>query len=278
MLEPSGVAGQALRNLGLKLHLVAPEVLKIRIAQMKIVERAVRPVQASTARKRKMREELLAHLTEIYEEELAGTRNPNAALDAAAKRFGDPRELAGELSSALPWMERVGFITERWFGWRAPESVARYLFRQARLSFAAIAIVVAIVATVIGLQGGWDQSTWQAIRPAAALLVFVPLAQFLLGMLYFKMRDAMFGAFATPKSAARVVISDCLIASVVLVISVGFNAIATWDKTRTLELVPAACVAAFAAAIAYPFLVRLRGRTEISDAMWALITLTNTAD
>ena len=53
MLEPSGVAGQALRNLGLKLHLVAPEVLKIRIAQMKIVERAVRPVQASTARSAK---------------------------------------------------------------------------------------------------------------------------------------------------------------------------------------------------------------------------------
>ncbi len=88
----------------------------------------------------------------------------------------------------------------------------------------------------------------------------------------------MFGAFATPKSAARVVISDCLIATVVLVISVGFNAIATWDKTRTLELVPAACIAAIASAIAYPFLVRVRGRTEIADAMWALMTLADTAD
>ena len=221
-----------------------------------------------------MREELLAHLTEIYEEELASTRNPAVALDAAAKRFGDPCELAGELSNALPWMERVGFLTERWFGWCAPESVARYLFRQARLSFVALAIVVAIVATVIGLQGGWEQSTWQAIRPAAATLLLVPLAQFLLGILYFKMRGAMFGA----KSAARVVITDCLIATVVLVNSVGFIAIATWDKTRTLELVPAACIAAFAAAIAYPFLVRLRGRTEIADTMWALITLTDTAD
>ncbi len=127
MLEPSGVAGQALRNLGLKLHLVAPEVLKIRIAQMKIVERAVRPVQASTARKRKMREELLAHLTEIFEEELASTRNPAAALDAAAKRFGDPSELAGELSSALPWMERVGFHY-RALVWVARPGIGRAIF------------------------------------------------------------------------------------------------------------------------------------------------------
>ena len=52
MLEPDGVAGQVLRNLGLNLAVVAPAVFKTRIAQMKIVERAVRPVQASTVRKR----------------------------------------------------------------------------------------------------------------------------------------------------------------------------------------------------------------------------------
>ena len=35
------------------------------------VERAVRPVRANPARKFKMRQELLAHLTGIYDEELA---------------------------------------------------------------------------------------------------------------------------------------------------------------------------------------------------------------
>ena len=33
-----------------------------------VVERAVRPVRASTARKRKMREELLAHVVGVFEE------------------------------------------------------------------------------------------------------------------------------------------------------------------------------------------------------------------
>jgi hypothetical protein len=244
---------------------------------MKIVERAVRPVQASTARKRKMREELLAHLTSIYDEELSRSQNPAVALDAAAKRFGDPSELAGELSSALPWTERIGFYAERWFGWRAPESAARYLLRQAIQSFAAMAIIIAIVAATIGRTTGWDQTTLQSARPAVSLLLFVPLAQFLLGMLYFKLRDAMFGAFASPKSLSRVLAIEVLIAVVVLAIAVGFIAISTWDRTRTITLFPASCGAALFAAIWYPVLARLRGPTEISDATWALITLSETA-
>ncbi len=35
----------------------------------RVVEQAVRPVRATMARKRRMREELLAHLTAIFEEE-----------------------------------------------------------------------------------------------------------------------------------------------------------------------------------------------------------------
>ena len=43
----------------------------------------MRPVRASTASKRKMREELLAHLTGIYEEEQARLNEPAAAIAAA---------------------------------------------------------------------------------------------------------------------------------------------------------------------------------------------------
>jgi hypothetical protein len=278
MLEPDGVAGQVLRNLGLKLSVVAPAVLKTRIAQMKIVERAVRPVQASTARKRKMREELLAHLTAIYDEELARLHDPAAALDSAAKRFGDPRELAGELAGAVPWPERIGFYAERWFGWRAPESAARYMLRQARLSFALMAMICFVVAVAAGIGVPGDRSIWQAVRPAAALLLFVPLSQFTLGMLYFNLRDAMFGAFATPKSPVRAVVSDTLIAIVVFASAIGFIAISTWGQNRTLEMFQVACDASVFAAIGYPLLARLLGRTEISDATWALITLPETAD
>ena len=94
---------------------------QIRILQMKIVERAVRPVRAGTPCKRKIREELLAHLTEIYDEELARLHDPAAAIDAAARRFGDPAELSRELEAALPFHERISHFVERWFAWRAPE-------------------------------------------------------------------------------------------------------------------------------------------------------------
>ena len=63
-----------------------------------IVERAVRPVRASTSRKRKMREELLAHVSGVFEEEEAKLGDGQAAfLEAAGVQLpgvvrGDLRE------------------------------------------------------------------------------------------------------------------------------------------------------------------------------------------
>ena len=99
---------------------VREAVLKIRHEQMKLVERTVRPVHASVARKRKMREELLAHLTGIYEEELTRSDSPTVALRAAAERFGDPAGLASEFNSTLPWSERANYFIGRSLGWRPP--------------------------------------------------------------------------------------------------------------------------------------------------------------
>jgi ATP-dependent Clp protease ATP-binding subunit ClpC len=55
-----------------------------------IVERAVRPVRAGIARKRKMREELLAHVVGVFEEEVARLGDERAALQQTALRFGNP--------------------------------------------------------------------------------------------------------------------------------------------------------------------------------------------
>ena len=61
------------------------------LTQLKIiVERAVRPVEASIARKRKMREELLAHVVGVFEEESARLGDDRAALERTALRFGNP--------------------------------------------------------------------------------------------------------------------------------------------------------------------------------------------
>src|SRR3954471_4483481 len=116
--EPDGVAGQVLRNLGLNLEKLRLETLKLRLMQMTVVERIVRPLHATTPRKRKIREELLAHLETIHEQELARNNDPTAALRAAAQRLGNPSELTREFEMDLPLHERVSYRWEQFFGWR----------------------------------------------------------------------------------------------------------------------------------------------------------------
>jgi hypothetical protein len=78
---------------------------------MGLVERAVRPVQASVARKHQIREELLAHVTAIFEEEIEKSGDQAAALGQTIQRFGDPREISSELQRSVQIADRVqGFV------------------------------------------------------------------------------------------------------------------------------------------------------------------------
>jgi hypothetical protein len=75
------------------------------LTQLKIiVERAVRPVRASAARKRQMREELLAHVIAVFEEE-AKRGDESAALAHTLERFGQAAELTGQLQASVPRSE-----------------------------------------------------------------------------------------------------------------------------------------------------------------------------
>jgi hypothetical protein len=105
------------------------------------VERAVRPVRAEPARKLKMRRELLAHLTSIYEEEVTRRSNPTAARAEALRRFGDPAALTRELQDSVPALERIlhtpipalsGMTAiQRLLGRRPGESDSHYAVRSA---------------------------------------------------------------------------------------------------------------------------------------------------
>jgi hypothetical protein len=66
-----------------------------------IVEPAVGPVRASSARKRQMREELLAHVIGVFEEEAKLGDEP-AALARTQERFGQVAELTGHLQASVP--------------------------------------------------------------------------------------------------------------------------------------------------------------------------------
>jgi hypothetical protein len=92
-----------------------------------IVERAVRPVRASRARKRKMREELLAHVVGVFEEENARPGDERAALERTALRFGNPAPVTSQLQESVPVGDRIA----RCFEGRPGEAALWLLLRLA---------------------------------------------------------------------------------------------------------------------------------------------------
>jgi hypothetical protein len=74
------------------------------------VRRAVGPVAAFVWRKRLMQEELVAHLMESYQEELARLGNEAAAAELAKKRLGNSDELSRRLQAVVPIIERLGVV------------------------------------------------------------------------------------------------------------------------------------------------------------------------
>ncbi|MGO8747831.1 MAG: hypothetical protein ACLQNE_17800 [Thermoguttaceae bacterium] len=85
------------------------------------VERAVRPIGATLKRKGKMREELLAHLVSVFDEEAARLGDEQAAIQRATVRFGDPQGLSRQLQESVPWWDRCRAILEN-VGYRPSES------------------------------------------------------------------------------------------------------------------------------------------------------------
>jgi hypothetical protein len=87
------------------------------------VARIIAPLIALDARKRSMREELLAHCCEVYQEELAQLKDETLAVEETVRRLGDADELTSRLQASLPLSEtliclrlaRKELIMSRWF-------------------------------------------------------------------------------------------------------------------------------------------------------------------
>jgi hypothetical protein len=78
-----------------------------------LVARAVRPLWASRSRKREMQEELLAHVTAVFEEEVIRLGDQRAALEETRERFGLDQDLELQLQECVPWLERWLLISDR---------------------------------------------------------------------------------------------------------------------------------------------------------------------
>jgi ATP-dependent Clp protease ATP-binding subunit ClpC len=271
--EPEGVAYQVLLNLGVNPDDLQARVLKIRIAQMKIVERAVRPLRAGTPRKRRLREELLSHLSAIYEQEQVRLHNPEAALDAAAQRFGDPDELARELDAGLPHHERISYFAERFMLYRAPESAAHYSLRMATYTGVLLIVILSLVVGGVFLRFGWTNDVKTLARVMAGITVLTPPALFAAWLAYIKMRDALWGVFGSRKSLGRVLILDCLIAGIATLYVMGVAAVARLDIGVALDAARLSGWMPVLSAIAVMILARMSGPTEIRDTIWALLDI-----
>ena len=105
-----------------------------------IVERAVRPVRASMCHKLKMREELLAHVSAVFEEEAARLDNDQAALERTAQRFGNPAELTGQLQASVPTSDFLQRFFEGMALRRPDESTLRSAVRFAVVTLFAFAV------------------------------------------------------------------------------------------------------------------------------------------
>jgi ATP-dependent Clp protease ATP-binding subunit ClpC len=271
--EPDGVAGHVLRELGVRPDELRAEALKTRIALMKIVEQCVRPVRASIVRKRRMREELFAHLTGIYEEALARLRDPVTALADAKQRFGEPAELARELESSLPGYERISAFVERWVRYRAPESAARYSFRLAVHTFWFLSVLLGVLTVGVFLGYGWIPTVRSMARLFAAMVLLTPPLQFAIGLGFIKMRDAMWGAFGSRQSAGRVLCFCVLMAAIAEAYLMGVAAVARLDVGAGLEAGRLGGLIGVISAIVLVAIAYLTGPGTIRDTDWAQLDI-----
>ncbi len=119
-----------------------------------IVERAVRPVQASMRRKRHMRQELLAHVIDVFEEE-ARNGDERAALHETSARFGNPAEVTVQLQASVPRTDGFWAVFEG----RPDEPILRGALR-----FAAFEAVLAWAALAAAFFVGQWSSAWSRLN------------------------------------------------------------------------------------------------------------------
>ncbi len=134
------------------------------LTQLKVlVERIVRPVRASLRTKRKVREELLVHVSGVFEEEFARLGDDRGALAQTTVRLGDPAEVTAQLQKSVS----AGDDFRRYWEGEPGEPAWRTAARVAGGTAALAAVVLGIMLAATGGTRGW---------PLAALLAGVGAA------------------------------------------------------------------------------------------------------
>jgi hypothetical protein len=237
------------------------------------VEKAVRPVRASGGRKDRMRRELLAHLTEIYQTELKRLGNEAAAHEQAIQRFGAPADLTRELQDSVGWGERCAFAMERWFGWRAPESAARYTFRMAVQLFLLISVLAALAFVPVLIFEGQAADMMIRLRLAFSFVFLCSADVFLLGLLYFKMRDRLLGGLGVQRSWRHVAVYGMLSILVFLANGFSFGFLGIGDAAEGWKLMAYGAPFALGVPLWMGLIARFHGPGQIRHTEWECLDI-----
>ena len=194
-----------------------------------VVERAVRPVRATMARKRKMREELLAHLVSIFEEE-ARHSDEQAAVERAKGRFGNVRELSEQLQGAIPRREWFACFTERVFLFRKGESALAHAVRIAVSMFLMFSTNLALLPPILLLRGRHYEIGPLELACLAEGSVFAGLF-FVMTLLGHGIRRALF-----PRTSARSPLTASLYALSSAPVVPVFGFLLAWVATGDLAV------------------------------------------
>jgi hypothetical protein len=229
------------------------------LTQLKtIVERAVRPVAASRKRKRQMREELLAHLTAVFQDEQARLGDDAAALAATRRRFGPADTLVSELQRTVPRWDRIGAVFDK-LNWEPGESLAHLAGKHALATFASYAVLFLLM--LPGAIFHWKQnSLGLAVHLAVVMALVMSVLSFV--FVFFPTRLAGFLYGDARKRAWRQAIPYLLFS---LVIFPAFAFLPYWaltgDLAASLRHARFACLFAPAA----PLLFSLMGRAMFDE-------------
>jgi hypothetical protein len=151
------------------------------LTQLKvIVERAVRPVQASVFCKRKMREELLAHVSAVFEEEAVKLGEERVALERTALRFGNPVELTSQLQESVSASDVILRLFES-SSLQYSRSTFRLAVRNASVALFAFAVLFL------------SANSWHAKMNEWPFVLAIPVFVFCLTLLTGWMRQALDG-------------------------------------------------------------------------------------
>jgi hypothetical protein len=272
--EPDGMAARIMDELGVDRPRISQRCVATRAEQLTIVERIVRPVRAPMSTKRRMRDELLAHLESIYQEQIAAGDHPARALDVAAQRLGDPATLSRELNESLTVSERIGARIEWVFGWHPPETATRFVARQALMTFIMLLAVWGISGALLGgIRYGWNEALWLSMRPLVAAIMVVPLMQFALGFAYYSMRDTLFAAFRSRFSRRRVAVLAAVMVLTFVCGALGFFSIAEGSVAVGLNCMPGVILASPVLTAICCLVAYQNGPRELSDSVYSLLPL-----